>query len=44
MEFVIAGQHFVVGLGDELFYPAQAVHSARNLYDGTSQMMTSFKQ
>ena len=44
MEFIMAGQRFVVEPGDELFYPAHAVHSARNLYDGTSQMMSSFKQ
>lgn len=43
-EFIIAGQRFVVEPGDELFYPVHAVHSARNLYDGTSQMMTSSKQ
>jgi mannose-6-phosphate isomerase-like protein (cupin superfamily) len=44
MEFIMAGQRFVVEPGDELFYPAHVVHSARNLYDGTSQMMTSSKQ
>ena len=44
MEFIIAGQRFVVEPGDEIFYPAHVVHSARNLYDGTSQMMSSFKQ
>jgi mannose-6-phosphate isomerase-like protein (cupin superfamily) len=44
MEFIIAGQHFVLEPGDELFYPAHAVHSARNLYEGTSQLMSSSKQ
>ncbi len=39
MEFVMAGQRFVVEPGDELFYPAHMVHSARNVYDGTSQML-----
>ena len=42
MEFVFGGQHFVVEPGDELFYPADMVHSARNLYDGTTQMMESY--
>ncbi|PYO33719.1 MAG: hypothetical protein DMD86_10260 [Candidatus Rokuibacteriota bacterium] len=41
MEFIIAGQRFVVEPGDELLYPAHAVHSARNLHDGASHMMES---
>jgi len=44
MEFVFGGQRFVVEPGDELFYPAYTVHSARNLYDGTTQMMESHKR
>jgi mannose-6-phosphate isomerase-like protein (cupin superfamily) len=44
MEFVFGEQHFVVEPGDELFYPADTVHSARNLYDGTTQMMESYKR
>jgi quercetin dioxygenase-like cupin family protein len=44
MEFLIAGQRFVVEPGDELFYPAHVVHSARTLYDGTSQMLESSKR
>ena len=44
MEFVFGGQHFVVEPGDELSYAAHTVHSARNLYDGTTQMMESYKQ
>jgi len=44
MEFIMASQRFVVEPGDELFYPAHVVHSARNLYDGTSQMMESAKR
>ena len=44
MEFIIAGRRFVVEPGDELFYPAHVVHSARNLYDGTSQMMEISKR
>ncbi len=40
MEFIIAGRRFVVRPGDELFYPANAVISARNIYDGTSQMLS----
>ncbi len=44
MEFIIAGQRFVVEPGDELLYPAHAVHSARNLHDGASHMMESSKR
>jgi len=44
MEFVFGGQRFVVEPGDELFYPAYTVHSARNLYDGPTQMMESYKR
>jgi mannose-6-phosphate isomerase-like protein (cupin superfamily) len=44
VEFLMAGQRFVVEPGDELFYPAHTVHSARTLYDGTSQMMEGSKQ
>lgn len=43
MEFIIEGQRFVVEPGDELFYPAYAVISARNIYDGDSQMLVSYK-
>jgi mannose-6-phosphate isomerase-like protein (cupin superfamily) len=39
MEFLIDGQRFVVEPGDELFYPAHAVISARNVYDGLSLML-----
>jgi mannose-6-phosphate isomerase-like protein (cupin superfamily) len=44
MEFVFEGQHVVVEPGDELFYPAYTMHSARNLYDGTTQMMEGYKR
>jgi mannose-6-phosphate isomerase-like protein (cupin superfamily) len=44
MEFVFARQRFVVEPGDEIFYAANTVHSARNLYDGTTQMMESYKR
>lgn len=43
LEFIIADQRFVVEPGDELFYPAHVVHSARNLYDGTSQTLSGYK-
>ena len=38
-EFRMVGQHFVLEPGDELCYPAYTVHAARNLYEGTSEMM-----
>jgi quercetin dioxygenase-like cupin family protein len=41
MEFIIDGQRFVVEPGDELFYPAHAVISARNAYDGASIMLNT---
>jgi mannose-6-phosphate isomerase-like protein (cupin superfamily) len=44
MEFVFAARRFVIDPGDELFYPAYTVHAARNLYDGTTQMMESYKR
>jgi hypothetical protein len=44
MELLMAGQRFVVEPGDDLLYPAHMVHSARNLYDGTSQMMEGSKR
>ncbi len=40
MEFTITDRRFEVRPGDELFYPANAVISARNMYDGTSQMLS----
>jgi mannose-6-phosphate isomerase-like protein (cupin superfamily) len=43
MEFIFAGQRVVVEPGDELLYPAHTVHAARNIYDGTTQMMESHK-
>ena len=44
MEFVFGTQRFVVEPGDEIFYAAHTVHSARNLYDGTTQMMEGSKR
>ena len=44
MEFVFGTQRFVVEPGDEIFYAAHTVHSARNLYDGTTQMMEGAKR
>ena len=44
MEFVFTGQRFVVEPGDELLYAAHTVHSARNIYDGTTQMLESYKR
>ena len=38
-EFRMTGQRFVLEPGDELCYPANTVHSARNLFEGTSEMM-----
>ena len=43
MEFIFAGQRVVVEPGDELHYPAHTVHAARNIHDGTTQMMESHK-
>ena len=44
MEFAFDGEHYVVEPGDEIFYAANTVHSARNRYDGTTQMMESYKR
>jgi mannose-6-phosphate isomerase-like protein (cupin superfamily) len=41
MEFTFGGQRFVLEPGDELSYAANTVHSAKNLYDGPTQMMSS---
>ncbi len=39
VEFIIDGQRFVLEPGDELFYPANAMPSARNLHEGNSKML-----
>jgi mannose-6-phosphate isomerase-like protein (cupin superfamily) len=43
MEFTFGAQHFVLEPGDELSYPANTVHSAKNISDGVVQMMSSSK-
>ncbi len=40
-EFIVAGKRYVAEPGDELFYPANAVISARNLHDGWSIMLST---
>jgi len=44
MEFVFSGQRLILEPGDELFYPAQTEHAARNTYDGPTQMLESYKK
>jgi quercetin dioxygenase-like cupin family protein len=41
MEYIIDGQRFVLEPGDELFYPANATQTARNLSDGVSKMLVA---
>ena len=41
VEYIIEGQRFVLEPGDELFYPANAEQTARNLHDGVSEMLQS---
>ncbi len=41
MEFIIEGKRYVLKPGDELHYSANAVISARNLYEGTSVMLST---
>ncbi len=41
MEYIIDGQRFVLEPGDELFYPANAMQTARNLSDGVSEMLVA---
>jgi mannose-6-phosphate isomerase-like protein (cupin superfamily) len=43
MEFTFGAQRFVLEPGDELSYPANTVHSAKNISDGVTQMMSSSK-
>jgi len=43
MEFTLAAQRFVLEAGDELSYAANTVHSAKNLYDGSTVMLESEK-
>jgi hypothetical protein len=43
MEYIIDGQSFVLEPGDELFYPANATQTARNLSDGVSEMLVATK-
>ncbi len=42
LEMEIAGQVTVVEPGDEAFIPAQAVHSVRNVHDGTSRWLYGY--
>ena len=44
LEFTISGQRFLVEPGDELFYPAQAIISSKNLSAGASEMLISFRE
>jgi mannose-6-phosphate isomerase-like protein (cupin superfamily) len=39
VEYIIDGQRFVLEPGDELFYPANATQTARNLSDSVSKML-----
>jgi len=41
MEFTFGAQRFVLEPGDELSYAANTVHSAKNLSDDPTQMMSS---
>ncbi len=41
MEYIIDGQRFVLEPGDELFYPANAAQTARNLSDGVSKVLVA---
>ena len=43
MEFTFGGHPYVLNAGDELLYPANTAHSARNTHDGTTQMLESSK-
>jgi mannose-6-phosphate isomerase-like protein (cupin superfamily) len=43
MEFTFGTQEFILEPGDELSYPANTVHSAKNISDGVTQMMSSYK-
>jgi len=43
MKCLIVKQRFVVEPGDAILSPAHAVHSARNLYAGTSLRLESHK-
>jgi hypothetical protein len=43
MEFIIQGQRFVLEPGDELYYPKDAVISAKNLHDGYSGWFDCWK-
>ena len=43
MEFTFGAQHFVLEPGDELSYPANTAHSAKNISDSVTQMMSSYK-
>ncbi len=43
MEYIIDGQRFVLEPGDELFYPANATQTARNLSDGVSKILVATK-
>ena len=43
-QFTIKGERYVVEPGDELYYPANARLSSKNISSGTSLMLISFRQ
>ena len=43
-EITISGQRFLVEPGDELFYPAPATMTSKNISAGTSELLISFRE
>lgn len=41
VEYIVDGQRFVLEPGDELFYPANATQTARNLSEDVSKMLVA---
>jgi quercetin dioxygenase-like cupin family protein len=44
MEFEVEGQIFHLNIGEELYIPAHAIHSARNIGDGTARWLYGYSK
>ena len=42
LELIVGGARLEAGAGDEVFIPRHAVHSVRNLHDGTTRWLFGY--
>jgi hypothetical protein len=43
VEYVIDGKTYTAGPGDEVYHPANTLHTVTNVYDGTSVVLSATK-